>query len=101
MLTVGPCGILPAVVRNAEGVNVYPGQVAFFCQMETFVDIPAHTSVTATGNWPGTQRLGPGPVRESAAPAGRYHIVVGAGSSVVSVPFTLVAAPAATPGNGR
>jgi hypothetical protein len=98
MLTVGACGILPAVVRNAAGVNVFPGRVAFSCPNETFVDIPAHTSVTATGNWPGAQeRLGPGPVQVSAAPPGRYRIVVGEGSSVLSVPFTLVAAPAATP----
>jgi hypothetical protein len=89
---------LPAVVRNAAGVNVFPGRVAFSCPMETFVDIPAHTSMTATGNWPGAQqRLGSGPVQVSAAPPGRYRIVVGEGSSVVSVPFMLVAAPVATP----
>jgi hypothetical protein len=94
-LTVGPCGILPAVVRNGAGVNIYPGPVAFSCPADWFIDIPAHTSVTATGVWPGSQALGPALPQVSAAPPGRYRIEVGERPAVVSVPFTLVVA--ATP----
>ena len=95
-LTVGVCGMLPAVVTDAAGDDIYPGPVSFSCPMEAFIDIPAHTTVTATGNWPGTQALGPAPPRVSAAPPGHYLIEVGRGSQVVSVPFTLAATPAAT-----
>jgi hypothetical protein len=92
-LRVGPCGILPAVVRNTSGVNIYPGPVAFSCPAEFLVDLPAHAVVTAMGTWPGSQAIGPAPPHVSAAPPGRYRIVVGAPPSVVSVPFTLVAPP--------
>jgi hypothetical protein len=92
-LRVGPCGNLPAVVRNASGVNIYPGPVAFSCPAEFFVDLPAHAVVTAMGTWPGSQAIGPAPPHVSAALPGRYRIVVGAPPSVVNVSFTLVAPP--------
>jgi len=95
-LTVGACGVLPAVVTDAAGDDIYPGPVSFSCPMEAFIDIPAHTSVSAMGSWPGTQALGPAPPRVSVAPPGQYRIEVGGGSEVVGVPFTLAAPPAAT-----
>jgi hypothetical protein len=95
MLTVGACGVLPAVARNAAGDDIDPGPVAFFCPMEALIDLPTHGSVIATGSWTGTQALGPAPPQVSAAPPGRYRIEVGQGSQVVSVPFTLDATPAA------
>jgi hypothetical protein len=79
-------------------VNIYPGPVAFSCPNEAFIDIAAHTTVTATGTWPGSQALGPAPPHVSAAPPGRYRIVVGAPPSVVAVPVTRVATPASSTG---
>ena len=96
IVTVGACGVLPAVVRNAAGDDIYPGPVAFFCPMEALVDLAAHSSAIATGSWPGTQALGPAPPRVGAAPPGRYRIEVGQEPQVVSVAFTLGATPAAT-----
>jgi hypothetical protein len=89
-LTVGPCGILPAFVGNAAGDNIYPGPVSFSCPDDSFIDIPAHSSVTATGVWPGSQALGPAPPHVSPAPPGRYRVEVGQRPAVVTLPFTLV-----------
>jgi hypothetical protein len=108
-LTVGPCGILPALVRNAAGADIYPGPVVMNCPNEAFIDIPAHATVRATGIWPGTQAHLTGPTNThtgppalvTAAPPGHYRLVVGQRPSTISVPFTLVAAPGTGAAGGQ
>jgi hypothetical protein len=84
--TVGPCGTLTAVVRNALGVNVYPGPGAFNCPDELGVRLGPRSTASTTGTWNQTEVLG-SPPQSRQAPPGTYRLVVG---RAVTVPVTLV-----------
>jgi len=89
-LTLGPCGQLATVVRNASHVNVYPGNApAYSCPLSVASDLAAHGTLSATAGWAGYEYLaGPGGTRRFVrAPAGNYHLVV---YGKVAVPFKLV-----------
>ena len=61
-LTVGPCGVLPLVVRTGSGTDVYPGPAVFHCPEETGFRLGPHSTVQATGFWtqPAPRHLEPG-----------------------------------------
>jgi hypothetical protein len=84
-LTVGPCGILPVVVRNARGVNVYPSPVSPSCPADLGLRLGPHRSASTTGSWDQTEYLGR-PATTQQAPPGTYRLVVG---GAVTVPVTL------------
>jgi hypothetical protein len=85
-LTVGPCGILPVVVRNARGVKVYPSPIAPSCPAELGLLLGPHSSASTTGSWDQTEYLGRPPTTRQAPP-GTYRLAVGPGA--VTVPVTL------------
>jgi hypothetical protein len=90
---VGPCSSMPATFVNALGVDVYPGQAAFFCPLITGPYIAPHATVRATATWPGTEDVATrpgGPSQLRPAPPGAYELVV---DNAVEVPFTLIASP--------
>ena len=84
-LTVGPCGDLSAVVRNATGVDVYPGPLAYFCPDEVGLRLGPRSTTSTTGTWSQTEVLGSPPRTQHAAP-GTYQLVV---DGAVTVPVTL------------
>ena len=88
-LTVGPCGTLAAVVRNARGVNVNPGPVSYSCPVEFGFRLGPHSSASTTGSWNQTVILGRGSpaATPQQAPPGTYRLVVG---HAVTVPVVLV-----------
>ncbi len=91
-LTVGPCGTLSTVVRNARGVNVYPGSVGESCPAEFGFRLGPHSSTSTTGSWNQTDFQGHGqgqasPTPSMQAPPGTYWLVV---DQAVTLPVTLV-----------
>jgi hypothetical protein len=90
---------MPVTFVNALGADVYPGPQVFMCPMFAGPYIAPHTTVSATGTWPGTEVLSSPSSgvdapsftpRPQAAPAGKYTLVV---DNTVRVPFTLVGTP--------
>jgi hypothetical protein len=76
-LTVGPCGALSMTVRNARGVNVYPGRQIFFCPEETGLRLGPHSTLRAQAYWNQAAYPGSGPSPKSHhAPPGTYRLVV-------------------------
>jgi hypothetical protein len=68
-LTVGPWGTLPTVFRNARGVNVFPGPVAYASPAEFGFRLGPHSSASTTGSWNQIEALG-SPVHMQQAPPG-------------------------------
>jgi hypothetical protein len=90
---VGICSAVPVVVSNAFGVDVYPGPQVYMCPMFAGPYIAPHTTVSASGTWPGTEFVASsaGGVRQQRpASPGPYTLDV---DSAVQVPFTLATAP--------
>jgi hypothetical protein len=98
-LTVGPCGPLPLEVRNARGVNVYPGPAVFHCPEETGFELGPHSQARATGSWSQAAYLGSPshqqpeqpqqPLQPRQASPGSYRLTV---DQAVTVPLTLTRA---------
>jgi hypothetical protein len=84
-LTVGPCGILSATVRNSRGTGVYPGPASFNCPEESGFRLGAHSTAEATTSWTQVAYAG-NPPKVGQAPPGTYHLVV---DQAVAVPVTL------------
>jgi hypothetical protein len=97
-LNVGPCGALSAVVSDAAGHDVYPGQQVFSCPMLSAVHLGAHATISTEGSWMGYEALTTpsggslGAVQWRKAPPGQYRVIVG---NAVSVPFRLSGTPTA------
>jgi hypothetical protein len=92
-LTIGPCGVLPGVISNAYGLDVYPGREIFGCPLFWGVHLGAHATIRAEGTWMGYEALAGGPagtIKWQKGPLGRYNVVV---DDAVSVPFELAGAP--------
>jgi hypothetical protein len=87
-LLVGPCGSVSAVVRDATGVDVYPGHEMYFCPDDTGRGVAPHATVSGSFRWTGEEdQASQGePARWQQAPSGRYWLEVG---GVLEVPFTL------------
>jgi len=86
-LTVAPCGPLTLEVRNARGINVYPGPVVFHCPDETGLQLGAHSEDQTTASWSQAAYLVSSPdTQPPQAPPGSYRITV---DQAVTVPFTL------------
>lgn len=87
-LILGPCGEISAVVHDATGADVYPGNELFFCPAYRGRGVAPHSSASGTFRWTGEEDLAPTgvPARWQQAPAGRYSLDVG---GVLKVPFTL------------
>lgn len=95
-LTISPCGVLPGVISNHAGLDVYPGKLVFFCPQYLGVHLGAHATIGGEGTWNGYEALSDGlqshgTVQWQQAPPGRYHVIV---DNAVSVPFQLAARPA-------
>jgi hypothetical protein len=86
-LTVGPCGPLPLEVRNARGVDVYPGPAVFHCPEETGFELGPHSQAQAIGSWSQAAYLGsPSDPQARQASPGSYRLTV---DQAVTVPLTL------------
>jgi hypothetical protein len=87
-LDIGPCGSLAVVVRDATGVDVFPGNEVFFCPAYDGRGVAPHASVTGIFEWAGEEDVAPQdvPARWRQAGAGRYSLDV---AGVLEVPFTL------------
>jgi len=87
-LDVGPCGSVSAVVHDAQGVDVYPGNELYFCPEYIGPGVGPHASVSGIFRWTGAEDLAPpgAPARSQQAPPGRYSLDV---AGVLKVPFTL------------
>lgn len=87
-LMVGPCGPLTMEIRNATGVDVYPGPVVYFCPNETGVRLGPHSSASSTETWNQSEALGSSgqPAKVQHAPPGAYRLTV---DRAVTVPVTL------------
>lgn len=67
--TIGPCGMISMEIENSAGVNVWPGNAAYFCPMMVGEPIPPGRSVVANGSWNQDQ--------DTLAPRGRYRLIIG------------------------
>lgn len=86
-LTVGPCGPLPLEVRNARGVDVYPGPAVFNCPEETGFQLGPHSQAQTTGSWSQAAYLGsPSDPQPKQASPGSYRLTV---DQAVTVPLSL------------
>ena len=87
-LLVGPCGSVSAVVHDATGVDVYPGNELYFCPDDIGRGVGPHATVSGSFRWTGVEDLASqgAPARWQQAPSGRYSLDVG---GVLDVPFTL------------
>jgi hypothetical protein len=87
-LLVGPCGSVSAVVHDATGVDVFPGNEVYFCPDDTGRGVGPHESASGSFRWTGEEDLAsqgtPAPWQQ--APSGRYSLDV---AGVLVVPFTL------------
>jgi hypothetical protein len=71
--SIGPCGSLPMDVFDANGVDIWPGPVAYSCPLISEISLAPHGTVTATGSWPKSAVT-----RSSNAPAppGTYRLEI-------------------------
>jgi hypothetical protein len=84
-LTVGPCGIVSATVRNSRGIGVFPGPAIFGCPEESGFRLGAHSTAQVTTSWTQVAYVG-SPPTAGQAPPGTYHLVI---DHAVTVPVTL------------
>jgi hypothetical protein len=80
---IGPCGAFSLQVFNRQGMDIWPGPVAYSCPMIGLTHLAPGADVVATGSWPKSTvtRDSNGP-----APAGRYRLVV---DRAISLPISL------------
>jgi hypothetical protein len=85
-LAIGLCGDVPVRILDAKGAPVFPGSESISCPVLLGPPLPAHGTLRASGTW-NQEEGGVRPARTAtAAPRGRYRLVVGAS---LQVPFAL------------
>lgn len=73
---LGACSEIPVEIEDPRGLDVYPGPEAIACPALLGPRLPAHQTVSTTGDWNQMQGAGRPALRATTVPSGTYQLIV-------------------------